>query len=503
MFSRDLLVTRKRRPYITPVYIHPEETGLAEKIIAIYQKGKSKGTIDEETVLLETHSTFKVVRGLSELLRRRTTFEAEYSIDPQALRSFLYKNGFVTTEEERNNLLVMASHEFGVPVEEIESSFWADRDEYQNVCCVSDISAPDLVREYNLSLTQTLLFDALSLEFTTTGNYQEILRSIKYMGLMYEIKTENDTMKIQVTGPVSLFKKTKKYGTSLAKIIPTIMKAPSWDIRAQIETEVAGEPRIYIFELSSSKKEFFPEVEEHTEHFDSAVEEDFVKRFSSLRKDWEIKREPTILKAGPSAMIPDFSLERRGEKCYIEIVGFWTPEYLKKKTEKVTSLNEEILLCVNKELQCTRKDFKTKNVDIIFYDKRVPMRPILDRIRKIESEQTKKEKEKLQSIHIELNGDVVSLQDIAEAHNVGIEAVQEILKKSEQGAVLKGTFVKNSVLEEVKIALEDLEDMRLSSVKKVLEGYGLNETVLKRLGFEVQWNTLDMEHATVKKVDTT
>lgn len=500
MFSRDLLVTRKRRPYITPVYIHPEETGLAEQVITIYQEGKTKGDIDEETSSVETHSTFRVVRGLSELMRRRTHFEGSYAVNPQKVRTYLYERGHVTSEEERATLLLEASKEFDVSVKDIETSFWADRDEYQIIASIDEISSSDLVKYYNLSLTQTLLFDALSLEFTTSGNYQEIFRMIKFLGLMYEVQSDGETFSVRVTGPASLFRKTKKYGTSLAKLLPKIIKAPTWKIKAQIETEVAGEPRIYIFELSDTKKEFFPDVLEDTEHFDSTVEEHFVKRFSSLRKDWEIKREPTILRAGPSVMIPDFSLERRGKKCYVEIVGFWTPEYIEKKIEKVKHLNQEILLCVNKELQCTKKDFQKENVDVILYHKEVPMKPILERIRKIESEQLQEEKGKLPLIDIELTKGVTPLKDIARVHNVGIETVKEVLKNNETGVVVGEMFAAYSVLKEIQEKLEKLEDMRLSSVKRVLDEYGLNETVLKRVGYDIEWKTLDIENTLVKKI---
>ncbi|KYK35187.1 MAG: hypothetical protein AYK18_13265, partial [Theionarchaea archaeon DG-70] len=371
MFSRDLLVTRKRKPYITPVYIHPEEPELAAQIIDIYKEGKTKTEIDEQTALLETHRTFRVVRGLSELMRRRTTFEADYAVEPKAVREYLYGKGYVTTTKQRHVVVTEAAQHFDVSAKDIEASFWADREEYQKVTSVAAVSPSELVKYYNLSLTQTLLFDALSLEFTTSGNYQEIFRIIKYLGLMYELNA-NETVTVEVTGPASLFRKTKKYGTSLAKLLPKILKAPSWKLKARVETTVAGEPRIYIFELSDTKQEFFPDIPTATESFDSAVEENFLKRFQAVRKDWTITREPTVLKAGPSAMIPDFSLERRGKKCYIEIVGFWTPEYLKKKTEKVKTLQKEIILCVNKELQCTKKDFQKKGVDIIFYDKTVP-----------------------------------------------------------------------------------------------------------------------------------
>lgn len=505
MFSRDLLQTRKRRPYITPVYIHPEETDLAEKIIGIYVQGKTKGEIDEETTLSETHATFRVVRGLSELMRRRTVFESSYTVPPKVLREYVYEKGYVTTEKERHVVLVEASREFGVPVEAIENSFWADREEYQIVTSVAEVTSRDLVKLYNLSLTQTLLFDAISLLFTTSGNFQEIFRMIKYLGLMYEVESAPESapepLITRVTGPASLFKKTKKYGTSLAKLLPRIMKAPSWKIKAQIETTVAGEPRIYIFELSDTKKEFFPDVlPEEIEHFDSAVEEDFVKRFSSLRKDWEIRREPTVLKTGPSVMIPDFSLKRRGKTCYIEIVGFWTPEYLEKKIEKVKSLTEEITLCVNKELQCTKKDFQKENVDIIFYDKQVPMKPILEKIRKIESEQLQKEQEELSKSTIEPHEDVTPLKDIAQMYNVGVKAVTKVLETSKTGTVIGDSFVKNTVLQKIQQDLEHLEDMQLSAVKKVLDTYGLNETVLKKVGYEIEWKTLDMENALVKKV---
>jgi predicted nuclease of restriction endonuclease-like RecB superfamily len=499
MFSKDLLVTRKRRPYITPVYLHPDELLLAARIISIYRKGKTKGEIDEETSSLETHSNFRVVRGLSELMRRRTTFSPLYAADPRAVRTFLYERGTVTNKEERSLALEEAALKFSVSVEDIESSFWADREEFHTVSEVEDIPANDLITYYNLSLTQTLLFDAISLQFSSSGNYQDIFRMIKYLGLMYEVDSEQDPFVVTVTGPASLFRKTKKYGTALAKLLPHIMRAPSWKIRAQVETRVAGEPRIYIFELSDSKQKSFPDTLEPIERFDSAVEENFLKRFSSLRKDWDIKREPTILQTGATVMIPDFSVERRGKKCYVEIVGFWTPEYLEKKTEKVRKLQEEIILCVSKELQCAKKDFQKENVNVVFYDKQVPMKPILDKIRCIEEEQLREEGEKVSEGQIELTGEIVSLEDIARSQNVGIEAVKRVLENSEEGEVVGDMFVKKSVLESLRMKVAALDDMRLPSVREVLKEYNLDEKVLKALGYDIEWKTLDMNQAVVKK----
>ena len=297
-----------------------------------------------------------------------------------------------------------------------------------------------------------------------------------------------------------MFRKTKKYGTSLAKLIPKIMKASSWKIKAQIETQVAGEPRIYIFELSNTKKELFPDIIDTDQKFDSSVEENFSKRFSSLRKDWIIKREPTILEAGPSVMIPDFSVERRGKTLYIEVVGFWTPEYLEKKTEKIKAIKEEILLLVSKDLQCTAKDFRKKNINVIFYDKVIPMKPVLERIRKMESEQLEEEKREISRIDIELTGDIISLEDIGVEYGVGIDAIKEALKNVDSGVVVGDTFVKHTVLKEIEDRLDNLENMQLSSVRTILNGYGLTEAVLGKVGFEIEWKTLDLRNATVRKI---
>ena len=82
----------------------------------------------------------------------------------------------------------------------------------------------------------------------------------------------------------------------------------------------------------------------------------------------------------------------------------------------------------------------------------------------------------------------------------GVEAVREMLRGNKTGVVVQDTFVKNAVITEIGEKLEGLEDMRLSSVKDVLNEYHLDETVLKHVGYEVAWTTLDMESAVVRKI---
>ena len=46
---------------------------------------------------------------------------------------------------------------------------------------------------------------------------------------------------------------------------------------------------------------------------------------------WRLEREPEPLLAGDVILIPDFALSRGGQRIYLEIAGYWRPEYRERK----------------------------------------------------------------------------------------------------------------------------------------------------------------------------
>ena len=74
------------------------------------------------------------------------------------------------------------------------------------------------------------------------------------------------------------------------------------------------------------------------ETFDSALESevDAVWRKAPV-EGWIWQRESQLLVRGQSVMTPDFSLydQRRDRLIYVEVVGFWTPEYLAEKARRL------------------------------------------------------------------------------------------------------------------------------------------------------------------------
>jgi len=512
LLKKEHLEVKKRKPNIAPRYRSIDENvPTAERLIEIYEEGKSREHIKEEVSGLETHDDFKFVRALSSLLERRSKFESSAPVDPSRLRKEAFERGFVTGQEEREKVMDQIGQKYGLEAEEVDANLWADREKNEILVSTVDVTPEELVKRYNLSLTQTLLFDALELDIGVTDNFREIFSMIKFLGLMYSVRDESrdgdgevDGRKINVTGPAALFKKTRRYGNAMAKLLPSVMKAADWELEAQVETEVGGERRIYQFELDSSEEGLFPEM--HAEgSYDSEIERSFAGRMSSIAEGWKVSREPTFLEAGDSVMIPDFGFERRGEELYLEIVGFWTPEYLREKLRKVKKLDaeKELIFAVDEDLDCTKEDFGEEK-EVFFYDGDVSVHPVLRRLREKEEKLIEEDLQRLYEGQIDLGlerdgASVTDLEDLSSACRVETEALEKYLEDEYPGCISTGRYVPPAVLDELEERIESLEARKLSAVNEVLEEYGVAQNILEQIGYSVTYTTLKQDELKIKR----
>ncbi|HDQ15475.1 MAG TPA: DUF790 family protein [Bacteroidetes bacterium] len=475
MLPRDLLVVRKRKGAIKPCYL--SDTKLAEELIQIFTEyqGKKYKYLLEKREELEGDN-FKVVRGLSTLLERRCSFVASSELPGKDVRSFLFEQGFVKTLKERDKRLEEASQFFHVSKSIVEDAMFSDLWEEQILSEFDSLSPDELIRRYNLSLTQTLLFDALGLTFKVGGNYQHIFRHIKYLGLMYEIDDG-----VKVTGPGSLFKKNRKYGTSLAKLLPVIMNAEKWEIHAIIETSIGGEPRILDFDLNSKSNVSFPVSKESIAHFDSEVEQQFYHDFTALNLGWDVIREPDVVKAGNYVIIPDFGFYKDGMKQYLEIVGFWTAEYLKKKISKLKEAEAAITVAVNENLNCKKEDFLG---DVIFYNKKIPLMSIIKILREMEEKHIDKERQTIGEIKI--TEDVVPLQQLAKKLNISPKTLSTI--EIPEYIVMGDQIISKDFLEQVKEKIKPYQEY--TEIEEILSSHNLTTLVLDYMGYRIVWQGL-------------
>ena len=63
------------------------------------------------------------------------------------------------------------------------------------------------------------------------------------------------------------------------------------------------------------------------------------------REGWRLRREAAVIEAGRNLLIPDFVFTHAdGTEVALEIVGYWTPEYLAAKLGKLRSVKAPNLL---------------------------------------------------------------------------------------------------------------------------------------------------------------
>lgn len=85
--------------------------------------------------------------------------------------------------------------------------------------------------------------------------------------------------------------------------------------------------------------------------FDSELERALYGEFSALEAageahGWRLEREPEPIVVAGTILVPDFALARGARRVYLEIAGYWRPEYRERKLRKLLAVREYVALAV-------------------------------------------------------------------------------------------------------------------------------------------------------------
>lgn len=598
MLTLPLLRVTTRKGAIFPRFCtKDEEIELARKVIQEFEqvwKNKEKKAVLEDRVAAmeqsEVGSDYKLVRGFYILLERRCTFKSNNSnndndgtvpantsvivpsVEPVSIRKAIFeessRRGFALTELERREIAdSIASKLHLSSADAVLKAMWSDSENNLILDHFQKIDPKTLVGWYNLSLMQTLLFNCTKLDFYISGglNWKHVLRSVKRLGLMYHLQQQQQKNQIlcSLEGPLSLFKLTDRYGTSLAKLLPSIIFSSDmkeeggsssgsgeWNLDAWIVRKTMDGRKMYEFKISKNEIPelltdpyfYFPpsistvgkgaarSLPYPYNYFDSAVEEKFANRFEQAETGWKLIREPDpLVLSNGRAFIPDFLFEKYEKKVYLEIVGFWTKDYLEKKLQKLADIfistddrskynsnnynnnrNAVILfVAVNEEFACSKSSFSSivPRKQLIFYkNDTVPVKPILDFLKSIDREMIER-KINDPNLRIELDSDnnnaVVSINEIAKRYGLPAEVVLRILLRDNKERYIEaGMYLipksKAHILESLLVGIN-----RFIDACSILSGEAIPESchaeLLVKLGYDVIWQSIDPSTAIIAK----
>ena len=491
MLTKDLLRVSRAGGGYRPRFVDESERDLAARLVGVYQGhvGETRETLRAAVDDVErAHEDFKLVRGFAALLEREATFETDAPVPPARARRVVFEESEaipVVASAERATAFERAADRLNLPADAAERALYADRDSRQVLVGFDPRWDPDaLVEQYNLSLAQTALFDATEVR-VRSSDPRALVSAVKRLRLMYEIALTDDGREVVVTGPDSLFSRTRRYGTAFARLLRTVAKTGEWSLTATVDDR--GTDRT----LSLSHADVsVPDVEPVTEpDFDSGVETDFAARFSALSLDWDLRREPEPLATGTRVMIPDFAFDYRFEafRVFFEVMGFWTPEYVEKKLSQLRDVEDvELVVAVDESLG-VGEDVAALDHRVIRYRGRVRVKDVVDVLREYEADLLADAAATLPD-ELTPDDDVITLAELAARHGVGEEAVagRDFPAHERVGR----TLVRPDVLAALADEIED--GMSLSAAEAVLDTRGVDDAsaALSALGFRVEWEGL-------------
>jgi predicted nuclease of restriction endonuclease-like RecB superfamily len=240
----------------------------------------------------------------------------------------------------------IAAH-FGRSWDDIEGDLFADVIEFHRLAKFDGFpDAQSLLARYNVAQVQAALFDAVSMTVWAAEDFKTILRYAKLARLMHSIaRTGEGQYRLRFDGPASVLRETRRYGAAMARFLPALIACRNWRMHAVIRTRRSG----WSAGLDLSSQDGLTSHLPAPDDFDSSVEQAFAEKWGQEeREGWQLIREGEILHRGQKVFVPDFLFRHTdGRTVLLEIIGFWTPEYLQAKLETLrTFADQHILLAV-------------------------------------------------------------------------------------------------------------------------------------------------------------
>lgn len=334
------------------------------------------------------------LRGLAKVLTDGATFSPLTTpLPPTVLRERafawgpVYKQPDIFHARSRQDVLQEIASEFALAPAQLDGMLFADRHASYRLADAGPAWTPaTLLARYNLELARGVLYWASHLTIEASSNYKDLWKFIKFFKLMFWAEQKpGGGYRIDLDGPISPFvSATLRYGRQMAAFLPALLLCDQWQMRAQVHPPQAKDALTYRLDYTSALSSHF----KRSGVFDSRLEADFAHDFEqkigNKRGHWRLERESEVLLLEDMVMIPDFTFiddQDESRRVIVELVGFWHPQYLRRKIEKVRVANcAHLLLLVYKGLNVTEEAFQEVASEVIFFQQKPVLKEVIEAV---------------------------------------------------------------------------------------------------------------------------
>jgi predicted nuclease of restriction endonuclease-like RecB superfamily len=374
---------------------HAAYESLAEQMLEVYRRGVGKQRrelhrevhqvfeqepecplrrIEAFCKLLDDHSVYASQQRRNAAALRREVFSYAARLHPLVDRmDSLFEN---SAEEVRRQISQRLQREW----QDISDSLFADVIDFHRLESFPGYAGPgELLSRYNVAQVQAALYSAISITVRAGADFKRILRAARLARLMHTITTPRPgCWQIELTGPASVLRETRRYGVNFARFLPALICCSDWTMEAIMESRGLRNLRLNLSSRDGLKSHLPADDE-----FDSAVEADFAEKWGQEnREGWRLRREAEILHAGQKTFIPDFVMEHvTGQRVLLEIVGFWTPEYLEQRVETLQLFRGVPIVLAIQEANAARIAQAVQSAGMITFRRSLQVKSVLEVLR--------------------------------------------------------------------------------------------------------------------------
>jgi predicted nuclease of restriction endonuclease-like RecB superfamily len=400
MLTRELAIAEYDSGQIKPDRLtrvqHAQYLQLAESMLEVYRNGTGRM---RHQIHANVHSLFvdeldcpaRRIDAFCKLLDEKATYDKDKRGNAAALRQKVFRTAacrhpLVQSSDqlfESSELTVKTeiANELGKSWSQIERELFSDVVQFHRLKSFEGYeTAQALLARYNVAQTQAVLYDAVSMVVWACEDFKLILRYAKLARLMHTIERKPDgTYLIKFDGPISVLKQSRRYGVAFAKFLPALLSCSGWKMTAIIQHRRSS----WQNQFCLTPKDGLTSNVKSAELFDSCLEENFAAKWGDEpREGWRLFREGEVLFKNQKVFVPDFLfIHDSGQRALLEIVGFWTPEYLESKQNTISTFSDhQVLLAVSDSIEWG----DTNDPEMVFkYKTVIKVSEVLERLIKL------------------------------------------------------------------------------------------------------------------------
>ncbi|PYM64704.1 MAG: hypothetical protein DMD79_05950 [Candidatus Rokuibacteriota bacterium] len=294
-------------------------------------EGLRPDRVEAVVELLDDVATYEWPRGRAQAMRRVAVFTGAAArhplLDPAAAPD------------------VLAAVFDAAPAELAErvALLYADYPEFHRLRDFpADYRPEHLHADYDLGQAQALLYSATRVVVEARSDFKHIVQYARLARLLMRIEPRPDGgYRFVFDGPNSVLRQTHAYGVDFARFLAALVQAHEWRLTAEVVLRRGWTPLRVVLTAADGLSSRVPAPA----LFDSTLEAALAAKFGEAREGWHLRREGAILAAGDQVLVPDFVFAHAdGTRVLLEIVGYWTPEYLQAKLAKLARVRIPNLL---------------------------------------------------------------------------------------------------------------------------------------------------------------